>query len=39
VWIVKVQATVPTPPEGSYESHFWIEVNQAPGVPTLIAYG
>jgi hypothetical protein len=39
VWIVKVQATVPTPPEGSYESHSWIEVNQATGVPTLIAYG
>jgi len=39
VWLVEVEATVPTPPTGSYQSHFLIEVNQATGVPTLIAYG
>jgi hypothetical protein len=42
VWRVQVDATVTpsdqSPGEG-YRSHFLIEVNQATGVPTLIAYG
>jgi hypothetical protein len=42
VWLVEVSATVPVPSAeggGSYQSHVLIEVNQATGIPTVIAYG
>jgi hypothetical protein len=40
VWRVQVDATVNEPsPGGVYQSHFWIEVSQATGVPTVVAYG
>jgi len=39
VWDVKVDAQISEPSGASYGSHFWIEVNAATGIPTLIAYG
>ena len=40
VWRVQVDATVSEPSQGAvYRSHFWIEVLQATGAPTVIAYG
>ena len=39
VWQVQVSATVTDPSGATYQSHYWIEVNQSTGVPTLIAYG
>lgn len=38
VWLVQIDATS-TDPGASYGSHYLVEVNQATGVPTLIAYG
>jgi hypothetical protein len=39
VWAVQVDATVTqVPPGGTHQSHFLIEVNQASGVPAVIAY-
>lgn len=40
VWLVQVDATVTEPlPNSTFQSHFLIEVNQANGVPTVVAYG
>ena len=39
VWRVRVDATIRDPSGAGYQSHWWIEVNQATGIPTLVAYG
>jgi hypothetical protein len=40
VWRVQVDAMVTEPSHGAtYRSHFIIEVNQATGIPTVVAYG
>ena len=40
VWRVQVDATVTEPTSGTrYASHFLIEVNEATGVPTIVALG
>jgi hypothetical protein len=39
VWLVQVDAKITDPRGVSYQSHLLIEVNQATGVPTVIAYG
>jgi hypothetical protein len=40
VWLVQVDGAVTdSSPTRLYDAHFLIEVNQATGVPTLVAYG
>lgn len=42
VWLVQIDATIAIPSAqggGSYGSHWLVEVNQATGLPTLVAYG
>lgn len=38
VWVVQIDTTEAVK-GGTYEAHYWVEVNQATGVPTLVAYG
>jgi len=38
VWEVQIDTTEAAKGE-PYPAHYWVEVNQATGVPTLIAYG
>jgi hypothetical protein len=38
VWLVQVDTTEAVK-GGAYQAHYWVEVNQATGVPTLVAYG
>lgn len=38
VWLVQIDTTEAVK-GGTYPAHYWVEVNQATGVPTLIAYG
>ena len=38
VWLVQVDTTEAVK-GGTYQAHYWIEVNEASGVPTLVAYG
>lgn len=39
VWEVKIDTMESVKGGDPYPAHYWIEVNQATGVPTLIAYG
>jgi len=39
VWWVEVGATIAVPSSEGYQAHWLVEVNQATGFPTLIAYG
>lgn len=38
VWLVQIDTTEAVK-GGAYPAHYWVEVNQATGVPTLVAYG
>jgi len=38
VWLVQIDTTEAVK-GGTYPAHYWVEVNQATGVPTLVAYG
>ena len=38
VWLVQIDTTEAVK-GGTYQAHYWVEVNQATGVPTLVAYG
>ncbi len=38
VWLVQIDAREAVR-GGTYPAHYWVEVNQATGVPTLVAYG
>ena len=39
VWVVEIDTLESIRGGDAYPAHYWIEVNQATGVPTLIAYG
>lgn len=39
VWTVEIDTMESTKGGEPWPAHYWIEVNQATGVPTLIAYG
>lgn len=39
VWTVKIDTTESVGGGEGWNAHYWIEVNKATGVPTLIAYG
>ena len=39
VWEVKIDTMESVKGGDAYPAHYWIEVNQATGIPTLIAYG
>ncbi len=39
VWAVQIDTTESVKGGAAYSAHYWIEVNQSTGVPTLIAYG
>jgi hypothetical protein len=40
VWLVQIDGPVTNAsPALPYELHYWIEINQATGFPTLVAYG
>jgi len=39
VWEVKIDTMESVRGGDPYPAHYWIEVNQATGIPTLIAYG
>ncbi len=38
VWLVQIDTTEAAKGE-PYPAHYWVEVNQSTGVPTLVAYG